>query len=52
MTWLSGRVDRAAIAADWGDPVLTMIEQYLRGELADDGALAEPIQILLAGIWP
>lgn len=48
-----GRVSReAAVAADWSDPLLTVIEKHLQGELAADGALAEPIEILLAGVWP
>lgn len=45
-------VDRAAVAADWGDPLLTVIEKHLRGDLADDGALAESTEVLLAGVWP
>jgi hypothetical protein len=47
-----GRVDRAAVAAEWSDPQLTTIERYLAGGLVDNGALAEPIRILLTGIWP
>jgi len=48
-----GRVDRAAaVAADWNDPLLTVIEKHLQGEPAADGVLPEPIQILLAGVWP
>jgi hypothetical protein len=48
-----GRVDRvAAVAADWSDPLLTMIEKHLADELAADCVLADPIQILLAGVWP
>jgi hypothetical protein len=45
-------VDRAAATADWGDPLLTAIEKHLRGDLADDGPLAEPTKVLLAGVWP
>jgi hypothetical protein len=47
-----GRVDRAAVAAEWSDSSLTVIERYLAGGLVDDGALPEPIRILLTGIWP
>ena len=42
----------AAVAADWSDPLLAVIEKHLAGGLAADGALADPIQILLAGVWP
>jgi hypothetical protein len=46
------QLDRAAaIAADWSDPLLAVIEKHLAGEPAN-GVLAEPIRILLGGVWP
>jgi hypothetical protein len=47
------RVDRtAAAAAGWDDPLLTVMEKHLLGELPAENVLPEPIEMLLAGIWP
>jgi hypothetical protein len=45
------RVNRAATAETWSDSALSLIERYLRNDLADM-ALINPVNILLAGIWP
>lgn len=46
------RVDRAAVADTWSDSLLSVIEKHLRNDLADNSALIEPIEVLLAGAWP
>jgi hypothetical protein len=46
------RVNRAAGGGGWSDPLLTVIEKHLQGDLANDGPLAEPAEVLLAGVWP
>lgn len=46
------RVNRAAAAETWSDSALSLIERYLRNDLADNPALINPVNILLAGIWP
>jgi hypothetical protein len=46
------RVNRAAAAETWSDSALSLIERYLRNDLADNLALINPVNILLAGIWP
>jgi hypothetical protein len=48
-----GRVDRtAAFAADWSEPLVTVIDKYLAGGLAPGDVLADPVTILLGGLWP
>jgi hypothetical protein len=46
------RVNRAAAAETWSDSALSLIERYLRNDLADNPELINPVNILLAGIWP
>ena len=46
------RVDRSRVANTWSDSALSLIEKYLRNDLADELALVRPVNILAAGIWP
>jgi hypothetical protein len=48
-----GRVDRTApFATDWSEPLVTVIDKYLAGGLAPGDVLADPVTILLGGLWP
>ncbi len=46
------QVNRTAVSDTWSDSALSLIEKHLRHDLADATTLINPLNILVAGIWP